>query len=36
MQILGLSGMYFDDVVVKVEKSVLFFRFALTMLWRRP
>ena len=28
MQILGLLGMYFDTVVVEVEKSLLFFRLA--------
>ena len=32
MQILGLLGMYFDAVVVEVEKSLLFFRFGLAML----
>jgi len=26
MQILGLLGMYFDAVVVEVEKSLLFFQ----------
>ena len=39
MQILGLLGMYFDAVVVEVEKSLLFFRFALAILclsvWNR-
>ena len=29
MQILGLLGMYFDAVVVEVEKYLLFFRLAL-------
>ena len=33
MQILGLLGMYFDVVVVEVEKSLLFFRVALAILW---
>ena len=28
MQILGLLGMYFDAVVVEVEKYLLFFRLA--------
>ena len=32
MQILGLFGMYFDAVVVEVEKSLLFFRLALAIL----
>ena len=32
MQILGLLGMYFDAVVVDVEKSLLFFRLALAIL----
>ena len=32
MQILGLLGMYFDDVVVQVEKYLLFFRLALAIL----
>ena len=29
MQILGLLGMYFDAVVVEVEKYLLLFRLAL-------
>ena len=33
IQILGLLGMYFDAVVVEVEKSLLFFRLALAILW---
>ena len=33
MQILGLLGIYFDAVVVEVEKNLLFFRLALTLLW---
>ena len=33
MQILGLLGMYFDAVVVKVETFLLLFRFALALLW---
>ena len=32
IQILGLLGMYFDAVVVEVEKSLLFFRLALAIL----
>ena len=32
MQILGHLGMYFDAVVVEVEKST-FFRLALAILW---
>ena len=32
MQILGLLGMYFDAVVVKVETFLLLFRFALAIL----
>ena len=32
MQILGLLGMYFDAVVVEVEKYLLFFRLALSIL----
>ena len=32
MQILGLLGMYFDAVVVEVEKYLLFFRLALATL----
>ena len=32
LQILGLLGMYFDAVVVEVEKSLLFFRLALAIL----
>ena len=35
MQILGLLGMYFDAVVVEVEKYLLFFRFALAILCGR-
>ena len=31
MQILGLLGMYFDAVVVEVEKYLLFFRLALAI-----
>ena len=31
MQILGLLSMYFDAVVVEVEKYLLFFRLALAM-----
>ena len=34
MQILGLLGMYFDAVVVEVEKYLLFFRLALAILCR--
>ena len=34
MQILGLLVMYFDAVVVEVEKSLLFFRLALAILWQ--
>ena len=34
MQILCLLGMYFDAVVVEVEKYLLFFRLALAILWR--
>ena len=33
MQILGLLCMYFDAVVVEVEKYWLFFRLALAILW---
>ena len=33
MQILGLLGMYFDAVVVEVEKYLLLFRLALAILW---
>ena len=33
MQILGLLGMYFDAVVVEVEKYLLFIRLALAILW---
>ena len=29
MQIRGLLGMYFDAVVVEIEKYLLFFRLAL-------
>ena len=32
MQLLGLLGMYFDAVVVEVEKYLLFFRLALAIL----
>ena len=32
MQILGLLGMYFDAVVVEVEKNLLLFRLALAIL----
>ena len=32
MQILGLLGMYFDAVVVEVEKYLLFFRLPLAIL----
>ena len=32
MQVLGLLGMYFDAVVVEVEKYLLFFRLALAIL----
>ena len=32
IQILVLLGMYFDAVVVEVEKSLLFFRLALAIL----
>ena len=32
MQILGLLGMYFDAVVVKVETFLLLFRLALAIL----
>ena len=34
MQILGLLCMYFDVVVVEVEKYLLFFRLALGILCR--
>ena len=35
MQILGLLGMYFDTVVVEVEKyiGIYFIRLALAILW---
>ena len=33
MQILGLLGMYFDDVVVEFETFLLLFRLALAILW---
>ena len=36
MQILGLLGMYFDAVVVEVQKYLLFFRLALAILWVSP
>ena len=32
MQILGHLGMYFDAVVVEVEKYLFFFRLALAIL----
>ena len=32
MHILGLLGMYFDAVVVGVEKNLLLFRLALAIL----
>ena len=32
MQIVGLLGMYFDAVVVKIETFLLLFRFALAIL----
>ena len=32
MQILGLIGMYFDAVVVQVEKNVILFKLALAIL----
>ena len=32
MQILGLLGMYFDAVLVEVEKNLLLFRLALAIL----
>ena len=32
MQILGLLGMYFDAMVVGVEKNLLLFRWALVIL----
>ena len=32
MQVLGLLGMYFDAMVVEVEKYLLFFRLALAIL----
>ena len=32
MQILGFLGMYFDAVVVEIEKCLLFFRLALAIL----
>ena len=32
MQILGILAMYFDAVVVEVEKYLLFFRLALAIL----
>ena len=35
MQILGLLGMYFDAVVVEVEKNLLLFRLALAILCTR-
>ena len=33
MQILGLLGMHFDAVVVKVKTFLLLFRLALAILW---
>ena len=33
MQILGLFGMHFDDVVVEVKTFLLLFRLALAKLW---
>ena len=33
MQILGLLGMYFDAVVVKVNTFLLLFRLTLAILW---
>ena len=35
MQILGLLGMYFDAVVVEVDKFLLFFRLVLAILCLR-
>ena len=32
MQLLGLIGMYFDAVVVQVEKNVILFKLALAIL----
>ena len=32
-KIFALLGMYFDAVVVEVEKYLLFFRLALAILW---
>ena len=32
MQILGILVMYFDAVVVEVDKSLLFFRLALAIM----
>ena len=32
MQILGLIGMYFDAVVVQVEKNVILFKLVLAIL----
>ena len=34
MLILGLLGMYFDDAVVFVMKSSLFFRLSVAILWQ--
>ena len=34
MQILGLLGMHFDAVVVKVKIFLLLFRLALAILWQ--
>ena len=36
MQILGLFGMYFDAVVVKVKIFLLLFRLALDILCKCP
>ena len=33
MHILGLLGMYFDPVVIELQKYLLFFRLALAILW---
>ena len=32
MQILGLLGIYFDDVVVEVENNLLLFKLTLAIL----
>ena len=34
IQILGLMGMYFDAVVVKVKMFLLLFKLALAILWK--